>query len=90
MAERNLSVDHTAVWRWVQRYAPELNQRVRRELKQTGGSWRVDENLCCVLPLRRGARTVADGRPGAPQDRARAAAGHDAAAEQRRAARCGC
>jgi len=43
MAERNLSVDHTTVWRWLQRYAPELSQRVRRELKRTGGSWRVDE-----------------------------------------------
>jgi transposase-like protein len=28
MAERNLAVDHTTVWRWVQRYAPELNRRV--------------------------------------------------------------
>src|SRR5271169_1755600 len=48
MAERNLSVDHTTVWRWVQRYAPELNRRVRRELKPTGGSWRVDETYVCV------------------------------------------
>jgi hypothetical protein len=36
MAERNLSVDHTTVWRWLQRYASELNRRVRRELKRTG------------------------------------------------------
>jgi transposase, IS6 family len=43
MAERNLSVDHTTVWRWVQCHAPELNRRVRRELKRTGTSWRVDE-----------------------------------------------
>jgi len=48
MAERNLSVDHTTIWRWVQRYAPELNQRVRRELKKTGGSWRVDETYICI------------------------------------------
>jgi len=27
----------------VQRYAPELNKRCRRELKPTNGSWRVDE-----------------------------------------------
>jgi transposase, IS6 family len=26
--------------RWVQRFAPELNQRCRRELKPTNGSWR--------------------------------------------------
>ena len=39
MTERGLSVDHTTVWR----YAPERNRRVRRELKRTGTSWRVDE-----------------------------------------------
>jgi transposase, IS6 family len=43
MTERNLNLDHTTVWRWVQRYAPELERRARRELKRTGGSWRVDE-----------------------------------------------
>jgi transposase-like protein len=48
MAERNLRVDHTTVWRWVQRCALELNRRVRRELKPTGGSWRVDESYVSV------------------------------------------
>ena len=43
MAERGLSVDHTTVWRSVQRYAPELERWVRRELRRTGTSWRVDE-----------------------------------------------
>src|SRR5215467_12567096 len=33
MAERNLSVDHVTIWRWVQRYAPELNRRCRPELR---------------------------------------------------------
>ena len=42
MAERGLSVDHTTVWRWVQRHAPELDRRVRLELRQTGTSWRVE------------------------------------------------
>jgi hypothetical protein len=32
---------------WVQRYAPELNKRCRRELKPTNGSWRVDETYIC-------------------------------------------
>src|SRR6188474_1144734 len=31
MAERNLRVDHVTIWRWVQRYAPELNRRVVRK-----------------------------------------------------------
>src|SRR4051812_48949401 len=43
MAERNLSVDHVTIWRWVQRYAPVLNQRMRRELRRPNRSWRVDE-----------------------------------------------
>src|SRR4051794_27331269 len=43
MAERNVSVDHVTIWRWVQRYAPELHQRCRSELRMTNRSWRVDE-----------------------------------------------
>jgi len=43
MAERNLHVDHVTIWRWVQRYAPELGKRCRRELRMTNRSWRVDE-----------------------------------------------
>ena len=43
MAERNLSVDHVTIWRWVQRHAPILNQRIRRELRRPNRSWRVDE-----------------------------------------------
>ena len=47
LVERGLPADHTSVWRWVQRYAPELNKRCRRELKPTNGSWRVDETYIC-------------------------------------------
>ena len=37
MAERNLSVDHVTIWRWVQRYSPELNRRCPRNSgRQTG------------------------------------------------------
>ena len=42
LAERGLRADHVTVWRWVQRYAPELEQRLRRHLKPTNDSWRVD------------------------------------------------
>ena len=48
MAERNLSVDHVTIWRWVQRYAPVLNQRIRRELRAPNRSWRVDETYVKV------------------------------------------
>jgi transposase, IS6 family len=41
--ERGLSVDHTTVFRWVQRYAPALDQRCRPHLRATNDSYRVDE-----------------------------------------------
>jgi transposase, IS6 family len=43
MRERGLAIDHTTIYRWVQRYAPELEKRCRSHLKVTTDSWRVDE-----------------------------------------------
>ena len=43
LAERGVAVEHSTIWRWVQRYAPEVEQRLRRHLKPTNRSWRVDE-----------------------------------------------
>ncbi len=43
MRERGLHVDHTTIYRWVQRYAPELEKRSRPHLKACNDSWRVDE-----------------------------------------------
>jgi transposase, IS6 family len=48
MAERGLGIDHTTIYRWVQRYAPELEKRCKPHLKQTNGSWRVDETYIKV------------------------------------------
>ena len=48
MAERGLAVDHVTIWRWVQHYAPLLNQRLRRELRRPNASWRVDETYIKV------------------------------------------
>jgi transposase-like protein len=48
LTERGIPADHTTIWRWVQRYAPELNKRCRRELKPTNRSWRVDETCIRV------------------------------------------
>src|ERR1041385_3287164 len=58
LAERNLSVDHVTIWRWVQRYSPELHRRCRPELRNANRSWRVDETYCRVAgrwipPVRR-------------------------------------
>jgi len=43
MLERRLHVDHTTIYRWVQRYAPELEKRCRPHLKACNDSWKVDE-----------------------------------------------
>src|SRR5271165_5746234 len=48
LAERGLHADHVTVWRWVQRYAPEMERRLRSRLKPTNGSWRVDETYIRV------------------------------------------
>src|ERR1700693_1900463 len=53
LAERGVHADHVTVWRWVQRYAPELQQRLRPHLKPTDDSWRMDETYV------RGERQVA-------------------------------
>ena len=66
LAERGLHADHVRVWRWVQRYAPEVNRRLRSRLKPTNDSWRVDSDLHpgqgqVALPVSRGGLRL--GRP---------------------------
>jgi len=51
-AERGLAADHTTIWRWVLRYGSELDQRLRRHLKPTNKSWRVDETYVHVKGAR--------------------------------------
>ena len=48
MRERGLEVDHSTVFRWVQRHAPEINKRVRQHLKMSGTSYRVGETYIKV------------------------------------------
>jgi len=48
MAERGIEVDHSTINRWVLKYAPELDKRIRPHLKQTNDSWRVDETYIKV------------------------------------------
>ncbi|PGU02911.1 IS6 family transposase [Bacillus cereus] len=48
MEERGLSLTHTTIMRWVHQYGPELDKRVRRHLKSTNDSWRVDETYVKV------------------------------------------
>jgi IS6 family transposase len=48
MRERGWSIDHTTIYRRVQRYAPELETRCRSHLKATNDLWRVDETYIKV------------------------------------------
>ena len=48
MCERGLSVHYSTIFRWVQRYAPEINKRIRPHLKMSGTSYRVDETYIKV------------------------------------------
>jgi transposase-like protein len=43
MAERGLSLAHTTILRWVQRYTPEFVKRWNHFATPAGRSWRVDE-----------------------------------------------
>src|ERR1700730_18424562 len=43
MAEHGLSMAHTTIMRWVQRYASEFEKRWHRFARAVGQSWRVDE-----------------------------------------------
>src|SRR2546425_13336755 len=48
MADRGISVTHTTILRWVQRYLPEFEKRWRRYARPIGGSWRMDETYIKV------------------------------------------
>ncbi len=48
MIERGVQVDHTTLMRWVHQYSPEIEKKVRRYLKPTTDSWRMDETYIKV------------------------------------------
>ncbi len=48
LADRGVEVDHTTLSRWVQRFAPELEKRLRRHLRPCRGPWHVDETYIRV------------------------------------------
>ena len=41
--ERGLAISLSCIWRWVQIYGPELDNRCRRHLMPTNKNWRLDE-----------------------------------------------
>ncbi|MGE9553850.1 IS6 family transposase, partial [Erwinia amylovora] len=50
LAERGVNVDHTTIYRWVQRYAPEMEKRLRWYWRNPSGfcSWHLDETYIRV------------------------------------------
>lgn len=43
MRERGLEVGQTTIFRWVRKFAPGVNKRVRTHLKLAGAAYRLDE-----------------------------------------------
>ncbi len=44
MGERGVAVDHSTIYRWVQRYAPKIEKRLRWQWRRPClTSWRIDE-----------------------------------------------
>ncbi len=48
MIERGSQVDHSTIMRWVHQYSPEIEKKIRRHLRTTNDSWRVDETYIKV------------------------------------------
>src|SRR3546814_5478595 len=49
LSERGIDVDHTTIYRWVQRYAPEMEKRLRWFWRRGFDlSWRLDETYVKV------------------------------------------
>jgi len=48
MAERGIQVDHTTIMRLVHQYLSEIEKKIRRHLRPTNDSWRVDETYIIV------------------------------------------
>ena len=49
MTERGVAVDHSTIYRWVQRFAPEVEKRLRWQWRRPQSrSWRVDETYIKV------------------------------------------
>jgi transposase-like protein len=48
LSERGVGVSPSTIFRWVQRYAPEIEKRVRPYQGKRSGSWRVDETYVRV------------------------------------------
>jgi IS6 family transposase len=58
LAERGIVIDRSTVYRWVQKFGPELTKRTEKHLRRASVDWHVDETalsgcwlmFCCVAP----------------------------------------
>ena len=51
MAERGVAVDHTNIYRWVQKFTPQLEAAFRKGKKRpVGHSWRME--ICQTQPVK--------------------------------------
>ncbi len=48
MIERGIQVYHSTIMRWVHQYSPEIEKKIKRHLRPTNNSWRVDETYIKV------------------------------------------
>ena len=48
IAERGLSVNHTTIWRWTQRYGPEVYRHLQGHVKRKSSTWHMDETFVRV------------------------------------------
>ena len=48
MAERGIKVDHITIMGQVHQYSPEIEKKIRKHLRPTNDSWRVDETYIKV------------------------------------------
>lgn len=48
LAERGITVDRSTVYRWVQKFGPELTKRTEKHLRRSSVDWHVDETYICV------------------------------------------
>src|SRR5215467_10008321 len=68
MAEREVTVSHTTIMRWVRHYVPEYERRWSRFSKPTHSSWRMDETSVSVggrwnYPIGRSTGTASPSTP---------------------------
>lgn len=48
LSERDVAVDRSTIYRWVQKFGPELSKRIERYLRRASLDWHVDETYIRV------------------------------------------